>query len=211
MSVAQQDVPIAPDVSPEPWTPWFTAGDYMMHMPSMGYWTAGMPQLTPHSDFPPEVLIVLVDALQSYVNSTREQAEAKKRQLTLAGWGVLLEENPPKAPAPVEPPGAFADQDSSHPGPPTAPPPGYPFVETGTAASGRVQPLGGDEAKGNMITMPVPSMKLASTIEPSGTDPGPLKRAQTEQWKSKVQTFELKGATLAVFSVHENHIVNSSS
>eukprot|EP00419_Tripos_fusus_P064835 CAMPEP_0172931128 /NCGR_PEP_ID=MMETSP1075-20121228/219340_1 /TAXON_ID=2916 /ORGANISM="Ceratium fusus, Strain PA161109" /LENGTH=319 /DNA_ID=CAMNT_0013792445 /DNA_START=24 /DNA_END=979 /DNA_ORIENTATION=+ len=59
--------------------------------------------------------------------------------------------------------------------------------------------------------MPVPSMKLASTIEPSGTDPGPLKRAQTEQWKSKVQTFELKGATLAVFSVHENHIVNSSS
>lgn len=186
----------------------------MMPMPSLGWnWHAGMPQTTPHPDLPPDVLI---DALQSFVNSSREQVETNKRQLERAGYLWLLEENPPKAAAaaqaapPAEPPGDFPDQDSS----PPAPPKEWPSVETPVnAASGAVQPSGGEEAKGETVTTPVPA-KPALTNEPSETDVVlPLKRAATTgtSWNSKVQTSELQGKTLAVFSVHENHIVNSSS
>jgi len=215
-----QDGPIAtPGTSTEEWAPYpMMPYDMMMPMPPLGWnWHAGMPQATPHPDLPHDVI---VDALQSFVNSTREQVEAKKCQLERVGYQWLLEENPPKVSAaapPMEPPGDFPDQVSA----PPAPPQEWPSVETPVkAANHGVQSSGDEEAEADLV---LPLKRAATTgatmigkVQGSETQAEvdlPLKRAVTTgaSWTSKVQTSELHGKTLAVFSVHENHIVNSSS
>merc|ERR1719471_997704 len=141
-----------------------------------------MQQLPPHTDPQQNVM---VDALQTYANALREQAETKKRLLERDGFLWLLGESQLKGAAttpPGEPPGGFPYQDSR----PLALPEHTPSVET-------------------------PLNEVSCTSEPAGADSMvlPLKRAATSGVStiSKVQTSEVQGVTLAVFSVHENHIV----
>jgi len=162
--------------------------------------------MPPHAD---PMNDVFVDALQIYVKATKEQIAAKKLELERAGYSRLLDDNAVKgttAAPPTDPP-AFSAQESSHPAPPQHPP----TVETpNNATGGGLQDLSGQDASGDSALKPVSNPAPPDSTIPSLT----LKKANTTAGtaSSKVQTYPMpNGATLAVFSVHENHIVNSSS
>jgi len=181
MAAPQEAVPV---VTGDDWFPHIVPRHDMMSMPAWN-WHGGMPHVTPHADLMHDLF---VDALQSYVKTTKELIAAKKFELERAGHKCLLDDSDAKrtvaAPAtdpPTDSP-PFSAQESLHP----APPQHSPSVETPIRATGgRMQSLSCEEARGDIVLKPVLNSALANLQSDNADSAIPtltLKKSQHQRW-----------------------------
>jgi len=205
----------APTVPADDWFMMGTGCDMMEHVLSLGWnWHSGMQKLPLHGNLPPNVL---PEALCAYTKSQKEKAEQARNMLQRAGFLGLQEDNPhPAATPPTKPPGFFFYRECK----PQTLLEYSPSVETppdvGTASD---QLLPNENAALEAAPMP-PSLlgRTFTEVPQQASNAMPtLRRAfnagTCPLLSRKVQVSEdtETGAKLAVFSVHEDHIVHSTT